>query len=248
MSRPAKEAEESTCAQTGHLRGACGAPPPAAAAPDATVKIVKEIDARHLQCPGPIMRLRAELEDVQPGQAVVLRVADPGFPADVRAWCHSTGHELAALAPEGGAYRATIVKAAGAPAAASAPAAAATTRKKTIVVFSGDFDKTMAAFIIANGAAAMKSEVTMFFTFWGLNALRRAHPPRVAKTFVERMFAWMMPRGAGRLALSRMNMGGMGLAMIKGIMRKKNVATLESLIEGAGGPASDWWPAPCRWT
>ncbi len=101
------------------------------------------------------------------------------------------------------------------------------------MVFSGDFDKVMAAFIIANGAAAMKSEVTMFFTFWGLNALRRADPPKVAKNLVERMFAWMMPRGPDRLILSKMNMGGMGLAMIKGIMRKKNISTLGALIEGA---------------
>jgi NADPH-dependent 2,4-dienoyl-CoA reductase/sulfur reductase-like enzyme/peroxiredoxin family protein/rhodanese-related sulfurtransferase/TusA-related sulfurtransferase len=225
---PTKEVTRDACE-----KDTCDSPAPAAPPPKpgaATPKVAKEIDARHLQCPGPIMRLVAELEDVRPGEAVVLRAADPGFPADVRAWCHSTGHVLAALEPADGAYRATIVKTVPAPVAA-VPAEGQ--KKKTIIVFSGDFDKTMAAFIIANGAAAMKSDVTMFFTFWGLNALRRSDPPKVSKNLVERMFGWMMPRGAGKLALSRMNMGGMGLRMIKGIMRKKNVASLETLIDGA---------------
>jgi peroxiredoxin family protein len=106
-------------------------------------------------------------------------------------------------------------------------------KQKTMVVFSGDFDKAMAAFIIANGAAAMGSRVTMFFTFWGLNVLRRPESVATKKNLVERMFGRMMPRGAERLGLSKMNMGGAGLAMIKGIMRKKNVSSLPELIAQA---------------
>lgn len=106
-------------------------------------------------------------------------------------------------------------------------------KNKSIVVFSGDFDKLVASFIIANGAAAMGSKVTMFFTFWGINALRRSKHVAVKKTAIEKMFGWMMPRGADKLKLSQMNMGGMGLAMIKGIMRKKNVASLPELIKSA---------------
>jgi NADPH-dependent 2,4-dienoyl-CoA reductase/sulfur reductase-like enzyme/peroxiredoxin family protein/rhodanese-related sulfurtransferase/TusA-related sulfurtransferase len=205
--------------------------PPAAAGPP-VASLAKEIDARGLQCPGPIMRLRKELEDVPVGGAVAITASDPGFPADVAAWCHSTGHEMVGLAPDGKAFRATIIKAAR-PAPAAAPAAGQGAKGKTMVVFSGDFDKAMAAFIIANGAASMGSDVTMFFTFWGLNVLRRPAPPKVAKNLVEKMFGWMMPRGADRLTLSKMNMGGMGLSMIKGIMRKKNVASLTDLIENA---------------
>ena len=107
------------------------------------------------------------------------------------------------------------------------------TTKKTIILFSGEFDKVMAALIIANGAAAMGSPVTMFFTFWGINVLRRPEPVSAPKNLVERMFGWMMPRGAGKLGLSRMNMGGAGLAMLKGIMRKKNVPSLPELIASA---------------
>jgi len=106
-------------------------------------------------------------------------------------------------------------------------------RGKTIVVFSDDFDRAMAAFIIANGAAAMGSEVTLFFTFWGLNVLRRPEAVPVKKTLIERMFGWMMPRGPHKLTLSKMHMAGMGTRMIKGIMNRKNVASLPELIASA---------------
>jgi peroxiredoxin family protein len=104
------------------------------------------------------------------------------------------------------------------------------TTKKTIVVFSGDLDRLMAAFVIAVGAAAMGNEVTMFFTFWGLNALRRDNPPPVKKDFMSRMFGWMMPRGAKRAKLSKLNMGGMGTAMMKRVMRNKHVGSVDELI------------------
>lgn len=105
--------------------------------------------------------------------------------------------------------------------------------KKTIIVFSGELDKAMASLIIANGAASMGSEVTMFFTFWGINVLRKAQRIKVKKDFMEKMFGWMMPRGAEKLGLSKMNFGGMGAVMMKSIMKKKNVNTLPELIEGA---------------
>ncbi len=105
--------------------------------------------------------------------------------------------------------------------------------KKTIIVFSGDLDKAMAAFIIANGAAAMGDEVTMFFTFWGLNILRKAQKIRAKKSFLQGMFGGMMPRGAGRLGLSKMNFGGMGAKMMKMVMKQQNVTSLEELIATA---------------
>ncbi len=104
---------------------------------------------------------------------------------------------------------------------------------KTIIMFSGDLDKAMASLIIANGAAAMGDEVTMFFTFWGLNVLRKAKKIKVKKEFMEKMFGFMMPRGADKLRLSKMNFGGAGTAMMKSIMRKKNVNSLPQLLESA---------------
>lgn len=105
--------------------------------------------------------------------------------------------------------------------------------KKTIIVFSGDYDRAMAALIIANGAAAMGDEVTMFFTFWGLNLLRKPKKVRVRKSPVEAMFGLMMPRGAAKPGLSKMNMAGLGARMMKWIMRKKNVQSLPELIDSA---------------
>jgi peroxiredoxin family protein len=109
------------------------------------------------------------------------------------------------------------------------------TTKKTIIVFSGDLDKMMAAFIIANGAAAMGDDVTMFFTFWGLNALRR--PEKVAadkkKSFLQGMFGRMMPRGPKKLGLSKMNFAGMGAPMMKKVMKQQNVMSLEELMDAA---------------
>ncbi len=105
--------------------------------------------------------------------------------------------------------------------------------RKTIILFSGDLDKAIAGLIIANGAAAMGDDVTIFFTFWGLNILRKAQKIKIKKTFMEKMFGFMMPRGAGKLGLSKMNFGGMGTAMMKDIMKKKNVSSLPELIESA---------------
>lgn len=105
--------------------------------------------------------------------------------------------------------------------------------KNTIIVFSGDLDKALASMIIANGAAAMGNDVTVFFTFWGLNLLRRTNKVKVKKSFMEKMFGWMMPRGPTKTKLSKMNMGGMGTLMMKNIMKKKNVQSLQSLMQDA---------------
>ena len=103
----------------------------------------------------------------------------------------------------------------------------------SMLVFSCDFDKVFAAFTIANGAAAMDTPVTMFFAFWGINILRRPDTVNVKKNLVEKMFGWMMPRGAEKLSLSKMNMGGMGTMMMKRIMKEKNVLSLPDLIKSA---------------
>ncbi|ATF10590.1 DsrE/DsrF/DrsH-like family protein [Brevibacillus sp. HB1.4B] len=103
--------------------------------------------------------------------------------------------------------------------------------KTTIVLFSGDLDKAIAAFIIANGAAAYDHDVTIFFTFWGLNTMRKDEIVKVEKGWLEKAFGWMMPRGAKKLGLSKMNMMGMGPEMIKHVMKKHNALTLPQLIE-----------------
>lgn len=107
------------------------------------------------------------------------------------------------------------------------------TKKTTIVLFSGDYDKAMAAYIIANGAAAYDHEVTIFHTFWGLNALRKEEQIPVKKSFLENMFSKMMPRGAEKMGLSKMHFAGFGPKMIKHVMKKHNALPLKDLVEMA---------------
>ena len=103
---------------------------------------------------------------------------------------------------------------------------------ETIVVFSNDLDRALAAFIIANGAKASGKDVTMFFTFWGLNILRKENF-KIKKPFIEKMFEIMMPKGADKLVLSKMNMGGIGSFLMKKVMKNKNVPALKELIQQA---------------
>ncbi len=192
---------------------------------------VTEVDACGLQCPGPIMKLKAALDAVRTGEAIAITSTDPGFASDIPAWCNSTQNKLESLDPiKGGGYRAIISKRNGGDVC---PSIQTRPKRFTNVVFSQDLDKALAAFIIANGAASMGYEVTLFFTFWGLNILRKEKAPPMKKNFIERMFGIMMPRGPKKLGLSNMNMGGVGATMIEGIMNKKNVASLPELITAA---------------
>jgi peroxiredoxin family protein len=109
-----------------------------------------------------------------------------------------------------------------------------TTTKKTIILFSGDLDKAMAALIIATGAAAMGDDVTIFCTFWGLNLLRKDQKVKTSgKTFLQSMFGKMMPRGAGKFGLSKMNFAGMGAPLMKKVMRDQGVMSIPELLDSA---------------
>jgi peroxiredoxin family protein len=111
---------------------------------------------------------------------------------------------------------------------------AGTKDQLSMVVFSGDLDKILAAMIISTGAAAYDMKVKLFFTFWAISALRDPKKNAKGKNFMEKMFGMMLPRGTGKVKLSKMNMGGMGTSMIKGIMKKHNVASLEEMFKTAG--------------
>ncbi|MBD3235833.1 MAG: NADH dehydrogenase FAD-containing subunit [Candidatus Eisenbacteria bacterium] len=100
-----------------------------------------------------------------------------------------------------------------------------------MIVFSGSLDKMIAAMILATGAGAMGIKPILFFTFWGTAALRDASKRARGKDLMSKMFGWMLPKGRNRLPLSQMNMLGMGPAMIKGLMKRKNAASLDQLFE-----------------
>lgn len=186
------------------------------------------LDCSGMQCPGPIMKVFETMKEMPDGAVMEVSASDPGFTRDIGAWCRRTGNELMACELRGKDYVALVKK--GTPVAPEKVEAA---EGKTIIVFSGDLDKVLASFIIANGAAAMGRPVTMFFTFWGLTALRKSEKQPVRKSLVESMFGFMLPRGSKKLKLSKMNMGGMGTAMMKKIMNDKNVDSLETLIQKA---------------
>jgi len=196
------------------------------------------LDCTGLACPGPIMKLSTEMKGLNPGDQIIVHVSDPGFASDAPAWTRRNGHELLSIQPEGPGYVATIRKAgpealALAGGASSGTVAAPATPKVSFVVFSGDLDKLIAAFIIANGAISMGEDVSMFFTFWGLNGLRKAKPPKRQRKTMDKLFAGMMPAGADELTLSQMHMMGAGTAMIKKTMKKNGVHSLPKLMESA---------------
>ncbi|WP_141432458.1 DsrE/DsrF/DrsH-like family protein [Bacillus sp. 03113] len=190
------------------------------------------VDACGLQCPGPILRVKEQMEELNDGDILEVSASDPGFASDLEAWSKRTGHTLVSSSFENKVVKA-VVKKGNANNHVVRSAASETKSGATMVVFSGDLDKAMASFIIANGAAAMGKNVTMFFTFWGLNILRREDAPRVEKESMERVFGMMLPKGPSELPLSKMNMGGMGTKMMKSVMEKKNVDTLQTLIQTA---------------
>ena len=196
-------------------------------------KEIKILDCCGLQCPGPIMKVNEALNAMEEGECIKVSATDMGFAKDVESWCERTGNTFEGRERKGKENIVTIRKGSQVTTQQSCQTAAELPQGKTMIVFDGDLDKVLASFIIANGAAAMGRPVTMFFTFWGLNALRKSTYVKVKKSFVEKMFGRMMPRGTGKLKLSNMNMLGMGTKMMKSVMKKKNVSSLEELMEQA---------------
>ena len=186
-----------------------------------------KIDASGMQCPGPIMKVSKAIENAQNGEIFEVVSTDKGFKSDISAWCENTGNNLIDLKVENKKIYATIQK--GQP-LKNIPAK--TENGQTIVVFSNDLDKVLASFIIANGAKVSGKDVTMFFTFWGLNVLRKSNV-NVKKGLIDTMFGMMMPKGTDKLTLSKMHMGGIGSAMMKWVMKNKNISTLSELIKQA---------------
>ena len=190
-----------------------------------------KVDACGIQCPGPILKMKQAMESLQAGQLLQVRATDAGFPRDAEAWCRSTGHKFVSKRAEGGVHIVEIEKAT--PCAAEAVQPQRGELGKTFILFSDDLDKTLATFVLANGAAATGKKVSIFFTFWGLNAIKKTHKPAVKKDIFGRMFSWMLPSDSTRLALSKMHMMGIGSRLMRYLMKRKGVDSLESLRQQA---------------
>ena len=195
----------------------------------------KILDACGMCCPGPLIKVKANIDELNEGQILKVIASDPGFYEDIRAWCNKTKNELMDLRKEKGMSYAFIKKGTNNFTEIDTSCLSNTVEKnnKTMVVFSGDLDKAIAAFIIANGAVAMGSKVTILCTFWGLNIIRKPEKVTVKKGLIDSMFGFMMPRGSKKLKLSQMNMMGIGAKMIRSVMKNKNISSLEDLIKSA---------------
>lgn len=196
-------------------------------------KEMKVLDCCGLQCPGPIMKVNETISEMKENEILKVSATDMGFAADISSWCRRTGNTVVKTERKNKENIVFIKKGGEVSNDEKKNNVIDTPQGKTIIVFSGDLDKVLASFIIANGAASMGRPVTMFFTFWGLNALRKSESTSVKKPMIDKMFGTMMPRGSKKLKLSKMHMGGMGTAMMRRVMKNKNVDSLETLMQVA---------------
>jgi NADPH-dependent 2,4-dienoyl-CoA reductase/sulfur reductase-like enzyme/peroxiredoxin family protein/TusA-related sulfurtransferase/rhodanese-related sulfurtransferase len=189
------------------------------------------LDACGLQCPGPIMQVKNAVDGMKAGQRIEVRATDPGFARDAESWCRSTGNKFVSKTSEGG-YHTVVIEKREACGSAVTPAAGES-HDKTFIMFSDSLDRAIATFVLANGAAATGGKVTIFFTFWGLNVIKKRRKPHVEKDIFGRMFAWMLPSDSTCLHLSKMSMLGLGDRLMRHIMRRKNISQLEELMREA---------------
>ncbi len=191
------------------------------------------LDLSGLSCPGPLVKIKEKIDKLQENEELKVKVSDPGFYNDIQAWSKVTKNTLLSLDKKDGLTYATLQK--GKPSKVIEKnhenVIIEDKSNMTMVVFSGDLDKAIAAFIIANGALTMGKKVTMFFTFWGLSILKKKNLSK--KNFIEKMFAMILPKNSKDLPVSKMNFFGIGAKMIRSVMKKKNIMSLEELIKKA---------------
>ncbi|MDR2134512.1 MAG: DsrE/DsrF/DrsH-like family protein [Treponema sp.] len=189
--------------------------------------------ARGLSCPGPIVKLGEALKETAAGDIIEISTTDPAFAGDIEGFCRRTGHVFGGMSSSRGVNVARITRAG-----------------------LQETDRAGTSFVMVNAAAAIGRKVAMFFTFWGINILRRRDRARVKKDLVSRMFGRMMPKGSEKLGLSRMNMGGLealiksardnGVELVACAMSMDVMGiTAAELIPGGKNPAgrSPCWPS-----
>ena len=191
------------------------------------------LDLSGLSCPGPLVKIKEKIDKLQGSEKLKVKVSDSGFYNDIQAWSKVTKNSLLSLDKKDGLTYATLQKGQASKVVVKEQenVIIEDNSNMTMVVFSGDLDKAIAAFIIANGALTMDKKVTMFFTFWGLSILKKKNLAK--KSFIEKMFAMMLPKNSQDLPVSKMNFFGIGAKMIRSVMKKKNIMSLEELMKKA---------------
>ena len=191
------------------------------------------LDLSGLSCPGPLVKIKEKIDKLGEDEKLKVKVSDLGFYNDIQAWSKVTKNSLLSLDKKDGLTYATLQKGQTSKVIEKNQenVIIEDNSNMTMVVFSGNLDKAIAAFIIANGALTMGKKVTMFFTFWGLSILKKKNLAK--KSFIEKMFAMMLPKNSQDLPVSKMNFFGIGAKMIRSVMKKKNIMSLEELIKKA---------------
>ena len=191
------------------------------------------LDLSGLSCPGPLVKIKEKIDKLQGSEKLKVKVSDSGFYNDIQAWSKVTKNSLLSLDKKDGLTYATLQKGQASKVVVKEQenVIIEDNSNMTMVVFSGDLDKAIAAFIIANGALTMGKKVTLFFTFWGLSILKKKNLAK--KSFIEKIFAMMLPKNSQDLPVSKMNFFGIGAKMIRSIMKKKNIMSLEELMKKA---------------
>ena len=188
------------------------------------------VDARGLQCPGPVLKLKESIDTINEGERVEIVATDAGFARDAQAWCNTTGNTLISSVEDKGNY--TVIVEKGSPKSGKTVTSYGS-KGKTFIMFSDDLDKALATFVLANGAAATGEKVTIFFTFWGLNVIKKVEKPQVSKDIFGRLFGTVLKSNSQKLQLSKMKMLGLSGKMTRYIMKKKGIDSLESLRDQA---------------
>ena len=196
-----------------------------------TKENIIKIDARGLQCPGPIMKTYKEMEKINYGDILEVQATDPGFRNDIKKWAEKTGNTLISIETKNSTIYSRIKK--GNNKKNTGNFLGPQKDGQTMVVFSNDFDKAIATFVIANGATAMGKKVSLFFTFWGLSILRKENFSSKNKNFIEKFFGFVLPNGINKLKMSKMNMFGIGPKVMKNLMQKKKIESLEKMMISA---------------
>lgn len=201
--------------------------------PKPSKKFLK-VDACGLQCPGPIMKLKNKMDELEAGDRIEITSTDAGFMRDSQAWSNTTGNRVISQNADAGRYTVVIEKMDKEANSDNGKGSSSSAGKgKTMIMFSDELDKALATFVLANGAAATGEKVSIFFTFWGLNVIKKVDKPSVTKDFFGKMFGLMLPSHSGKLSLSKLNMMGAGSKMMKHIMKLKGIDSLESLRQQA---------------
>ncbi|WP_338945776.1 CoA-disulfide reductase [Fusobacterium canifelinum] len=191
------------------------------------------LDLSGLSCPGPLVKIKERIDKLKENEKLKVKVSDPGFYNDIQAWSKITKNSLLSLDKKDGLTYAILKKGQTSKIVEKEQenVIIEDNSNMTMVVFSGDLDKAIAAFIIANGALTMGKKVTMFFTFWGLSILKKKNLAK--KSFIEKMFSMLLPKNSQDLPVSKMNFFGIGAKMIRSVMKKKNIMSLEELMKKA---------------